>query len=1052
MTERQTVAVVLLTVLWTGAHADLHIPAEPTLQGRPLDPAGSLVQDLRTHQPAVGALPVAFVRSPDADGPARHGRYLVVVNSGYGIQFNAATNRAQQSLAVIDLQLDPPAVVQNVYFPSPQSVTVGAAFGPRGSDDSFPLYVSGGFQNRIWVFRFVPGAARPIAPASDGPDSQVTAPSIDVASMSAAPPSPGYNGGRAAVYPVGLAIGSDGKTLYTANDLGDSLGVVHVGARPRTQSIGLGGDGLKGDLYPYDVRVTGTGKVYVSLWGAGALAVVQPADADRPVRHIALDRHPSALCLNRAGSRLYVADSNADAVSVVDTGNDRVVERIDVGLAEHTGLGSSPEGLALSDDERFLYVANAHSNSVAVIALGDAARERAKAGADGERSSRTRTPARPTLPPAGSSARFPTGLYPSAVAVAGGRLFVGNGKGTGFANSSLEVNHSGFAPNAPNDRFPAEVGTLRGQYSVSLLAGNISMLDVPDEDALAAYTRTVLQDNGLVGNVEAPLFDGASPIKHVIYVIRENRTYDQVLGDVATAGDGSPADGDASLAIFGAGTAARHSGRQQAITPNAHALARRFGLMDRFFVNAEASPDGHNWSTAAFSNDYVDKTYRWAYSGRGRTYDYEGFNRLPNLAPPAPVPEALRQHPDAATVANYLQRYVPYLHGGRDVAEPESLYLWDAAARAGLSYRNYGEFVGTVSAADVEALRERRAKTYPDLSPVAASFATKRSLEGHVAPTFPNFDLAIPDAMTVESYRSARDGRADPAVTGDQASAALRGTSRFGAWLHEFEGFVSDREAGRPDRLPNLSIVRFSNDHTAGLQSGMPTPQFMVADNDYALGRLVQAVSHSPYWRDTAIFVVEDDAQAGPDHVDAHRSPALVISAYNRPAVLVHEYHNTVSLIRTIEVLLGMSPMNRLDAGAAPIRIFRATSDLGPYDAILPDVASDNLLAASPRDEAAAYWMERTAEQDLAHADLADPAVLNQVIWFSVRGSGAMPAPGTLPAVSLMLQADDDDEIVAERRAVDRHKQRLLSVLASLSRPADKTSEPGAVDGGDSRL
>jgi hypothetical protein len=521
----------------------------------------------------------------------------------------------------------------------------------------------------------------------------------------------------------------------------------------------------------------------------------------------------------------------------------------------------------------------------------------------------------------------------------------------------------------------------------------------------------------------------------VIYVIRENRTYDQVLGDLASAGDGSPADGDPSLAIFGTGEAARvYGGPAQRITPNARALALRFGLLDRFFVNSEASPDGHNWCTAAFSTDYVDKAFRWIYSGRGRTYDFEGFNRLPNVEPPDAIPDELSRGADPGTVADFLKGYVPYLHGGRDVGEPETLYLWDAAAHAGLTYRNYGEFVATVTRADVDAINARRRKQYPDTSPVLAAFATKRSLEGHFSPTFPNFDLSIPDAMTIASYSAAGSEKGiDPAILPANPDPRFRGTSRLGEWLQEFEGYAHGLEAGTGDGLPRLSIVRLSSDHTAGLRRGMATPQFMVADNDYALGRLVEAVSHSPYWKNTAILVVEDDAQAGPDHVDAHRSPALVITAYNRHGALVHEYHNTVSLIRTLELLLGFAPMNQLDEAAAPIDLFQSTPDLLPYTAVLPEVAPGNLMVPQPKDAQTAYWIEQTERQDLVHPDMADPAVLNAVIWYSVKGGGApFPAVASLPAFGLMtagLLDNDDANNAREVERVDAGKRELIARL-----------------------
>jgi len=244
----------------------------------------------------------------------------------------------------------------------------------------------------------------------------------------------------------------------------------------------------------------------------------------------------------------------------------------------------------------------------------------------------------------------------------------------------------------------------------------------------------------------------------------------------------------------------------------------------------------------------------------------------------------------------------------------------------------------------------------------------------------------------------------------------------MGVWLEEFREFVADRDAGKPDRLPNLSMVRLPNDHTDGLRAGKPTPQFYVADNDYAMGLLVDVVSHSSYWKDTAIIAVEDDAQDGPDHVDAHRSVALVISAYNRPGLLIHMYHDTVSVIRTMEMLLGIAPMNQRDATAVPIDIFRAQPDLRPYSVTLPNVALDNLLIPPPRDAQTAYWMKRTLEQDLTHQDMADPLTLNQIIWFSVRGNQPAPAISRLPAFDAMRLGLSSEELEERRELATNPK------------------------------
>jgi YVTN family beta-propeller protein len=930
---------------------------------------------------------------------------LIAVNSGFGVLFNSRS-RAQQTLAVIDLNAKPePRVVQNVFFPSPQSANFGAVFDVRpGADNKFKLYVSGGFENKVWTFAFDPAAAQPITPAG-APDKPLEAPSVDVTAFSESAPSPNYNRNTAAVYPTGIALGPDGETLYVANNLGDTLGVVSDLRNTRKiERIRLQRPGSTQFVYPYDVKLITRGnavsKIYVSLWGDGTVAAIDAIRGHR-LSHIAVDRHPTKMLFDGKGARLFVANSDADTVSVIDTATDRVTERINVRLTETAPLGASPEGIALSDDEQTLYVANAHANAVAVVKLSkNPARERSKL-----------------------VGLIPTGNYPSAVAIAGGRLFIANGKGTGMENSSNVVTMTGLYPNMPNTNFPGTGYNRRGEYSVGLVSGNISLVDFPDEKQLFAYTQQAMRNNGLLGRETKNIFpSGRSPFKHVIYVIRENRTYDQVFGDLTNSGDGRKADGDPSVAVFGAGDAAKSpSGEPQDITPNARALALRFGLLDRFFVNAEASPDGHNWSTAAFSSDYIDKGFRWNYSGRGRTYDFEGFNRLPSYEPPAnqppvAVPSVFDLPADAEDIARFLKKYAPDLNGDRDIGEPESLYLWDAARRARLSYRNYGEFIATVSENDVKEVNEHRAKRYPDLSPTATAFASKRSLDGHFSPTARNFDMSTPDIMTPDSYRAAREsgGTIDPAIAAENSDARFRGTTRFGEWVKEFRSFVSELRAGRGDPLPNLSIVRLSNDHTAGLNRNVPTPQFYVAENDYALGRMVEEVSKSPYWKDTVIFVVEDDAQDGPDHIDAHRSPALVISAYNRQGALVHDFHSTVSLIRTIELCLGLPPMNLLDANATPIDILTNTPNFSPFEAIVPTVALDNLFPPQNPSRAMQRYMDLTDRQDLAHADMANPLELNEIIWFSVKGeASSMPELSRLPAFDLLtagLRPEDDDD------------------------------------------
>jgi YVTN family beta-propeller protein len=990
---------------------------EPAGEGRPITPAGTLVIDRMTHLPAVGAMPMAMLRSPDALGHGGQGRYLLVVNSGFGVQFSEDTNRAQQSIAVIDLNATPePLAIQNVYFPSPQSANVGLAFSPAGADGNFEMYVSGGFENKIWIFRFDPKAAAPIQPGSPGPDTKVEAASFEI-SKAGEVSRPDFNKGKAALYPTGLAVTADGGTLVTANNLGDSVTIVH-GLRSTRQMdrVDLHHHGkLSENIYPYGVVVLGTGKnarAYVSCWNDSSVAVISLNGKSVVRKYIPVDRHPTAMTPNAGATRLFVANSDADSVSVIDTTTDQEIERIDVRLAEDALPGASPEGVALSEDEKTLYVANAHSNAVALVALSEAAR-------GGNGAVKTKETAKSKI-----LGFIPTGQYPSAVAVTDGKLFIGNGKGTGVESSSMRVNNSGRTPNPPNAAFPPnkEKNKQGGQYSGSIVSGNISMVLLPDAPALSRYTQQTLQNDGLMGFAPAKLFPGKSPIKHVIYIIKENRTYDQVFGDVQTSGDGHAADGEPDFAIFGSAAAAqRPDGARQVVTPNHHALAQRFGLFDRFFVNSEASPDGHNWATAAFSTDSVDKGFRWEYSDRGRTYDWEGFNRLPDYEPPGDLQVDKFNGDVLAALTDLLEKHLPYRQGFTDLAEPKSLYLWDAAARAGLTYRNYGEFVSVISTKDVEAAGKKLHKRYPDVSNAVRAIPAKQSLANHHSQSFRSFDLTAPDSMTVGCYKSALDpsGSSDPAVTRDNANPNCRGNSRFGEWLAEFRSFVAEREAGHADPMPALNVLRFPNDHTTGMKNGFPTPQFMVADNDYAVGRLVEAVSSSVYWKDTAIFIVEDDAQAGPDHVDSHRSVGLAISAYNRPGALIHNFHNTVSMIRTIEMLLGIGPMNQLDASAVPMDIFQATPDLTPYKAVLPSISADNLMTEKPKDKATAEWMKKSNRQNFAHADMADPKVLNAVIWFACTGSGSnIPQTAQLPAYQAMrlgIAKIDDHESVSKK-------------------------------------
>jgi hypothetical protein len=497
--------------------------------------------------------------------------------------------------------------------------------------------------------------------------------------------------------------------------------------------------------------------------------------------------------------------------------------------------------------------------------------------------------ARPTGALAG---RIPVEWYPSAVAATGGdTLIVVNAKGRGAG------------PNATNGY---RIGSARFDtlgYTLGQLSGTIMALRAPDAATLVRYSQRVARANNW--DVPAgPTNPRAAypPFEHVVYIIKENRTYDQVLGDLRQG------DGDTAIVFFG-----------RAVAPNHHALAERFGIWDRFFVNAEVSADGHSWSTAAYATDYTEKTLPAEYSDRGRTYDYDGTNR--DTLPP----------------------------DGDDVAAPAVGYLWDRALRKGLAIRNYGEFA-------VEGGRSaENAITHRVVS------ASKPALAANTNPRYPGFDLKVTDQF-----------RAD-------------------MWIAELHEYVRD------GTMPALEIVTLPNDHTSGTTPHMPTPRAYMADNDLALGRMIEALSKTPFWASTVVFVLEDDAQDGADHVDSHRSPLLVISPYSRGGVS-HRFANTTDVLATIEEILGLSAMSPFDQFGRPLRaIWRAAPDLRPYTALHPAV---NLAETNADTGYAAHLSDR---MNFAVADAADPDGLNRALWVAIKGR-SRPYPGARRANALALE------------------------------------------------
>ena len=778
-------------------------PRLPT--GATLDPAGSSIE--------LGALPLAMTLSPDK-------KSVIVLLNGWREQGVQVVDRASSR------------VVQKISLPA---VFLGLGFTPDGRS----LYVSGGNQDVIYRF--------------DWRDGRLSlADSIALAFKE-----PGHSGVR---YPAGIAISNDGRTLYAAENLADSVAVIDLASRRVVQRLAT-------DKYPYGVVVGRDGLVYVSSWNGWTVSAF-PARANGTLdtdTRIRVGRHPSAMALSPDGSRLFVASGSTDKIAVVDTRRLQIVTTLSDPNPAATGEGSTPNALAVSPDGGRLFVAEADNNAVAVFTLS--------AGTSGI----------PSVPTADSLiGRIPVGWYPAAVTVDGNDVLVANAKGRGTAPNPRHWQPGQSSPPHSPD------------YTLGQINGTLTLLPLANASAtdLASYTTRVANANGW--NAARP-GKAYPPFEHVIYIIKENRTYDQVFGDL------SQADGDTSLVFF-----------PRSVSPNHHALAERFGIFDRFFVNAEVSPDGHNWSTAAYVTDYAEKTIPSHYSERGRTYDYQGTNRNA-------IPED-------------------------DVTEPSSGYLWNLAERAGITYRDYGEFVS-------------EADDPPAAGESVRAVATKRALVGHTNTEYSGWNLDIPDQKRVD------------------------------VWVKEFQEFV------RTGSMPALEILTLPNDHTSGAQAGRPTPRAYMADNDLALGRIIEALSKSPFWKNTVVFVLEDDAQDGPDHVDSHRSPMLVISAWNRGKVF-HRFANTSDVVATIEEILGLGTMSQFDHYGRPLReIWETTPDLTPYTALRSSVPLDQ--RNPPRTALAA----QSKKLRLDKVDMADEDLFNRILWSAIKGEKPYPGPTRMSAL-----------------------------------------------------
>ncbi|MGO9527453.1 MAG: bifunctional YncE family protein/alkaline phosphatase family protein [Verrucomicrobiia bacterium] len=681
---------------------------------------------------------------------------------------------------------------------------------------------------------------------------------------------------------AGLAIDSHLQELCVANLYGQSVSlvdlrtntVVDVPLTPDSltnsyETVTSTGRSTEAELnhlgvFPYACRIDEKRRrCYVSLWGNAEVAVVA-LNSQKVIARWSTQEHPNEMVLTANGNTLFVANANRNTVTVFDRETGKTLETLTAALYPNAPSGSTPNSLALTPDEKILFVANADNNNLAVFDVSKPGHSH-------------------------SLGFIPVGWYPTSVRVTpdGRHLLVSNGKGIlSMAN-----------PNGPQPGRKSRAETLP-QYIAELLKGTLSVIDLPQsrdefDNQLVVYTAAAYRCSPLKADTSVtaarpedspiPQTPGdPSPIKYVFYIIKENRTYDQVLGDMKEG------NGDTNLCLF-----------PEEVTPNQHQLARDFVLLDNFYADAEISADGHEWTMGAYASDFVDKTWRLQYGH------------------------------------NQSRKYIYPAEGIFPMATPAGGYLWDRAADAGLSYRSYGEFV-------------LNGKTPED-----PSVPRVKTLRGHIDEGYHGFDLDYFDAK-----------RAD----------------RF---LHELKRF---EDAGD---MPRLQVVRLPGDHTYGVRQGKRTPSACLADNDAALGRIVEGISHSKFWPQTAIFILEDDAQNGADHVDAHRTTGFIASPYIKRHTVDSTLYSTSSMLRTIELILGLKPMSQFDAAAAPMfAAFQGKPDLAGYTA-LPARINLNQLNTQ------VTWGEKVSRtMDFTKEDAADDLLLNEVIWRSVRGENShAPAP-----------------------------------------------------------
>jgi YVTN family beta-propeller protein len=748
----------------------------------------------------------------------------------------AVTNNGQsvQSIQLIDAKTE--KVVSSVVIPK-------SWYGLKFSADEKFLYASGGNDN--WILKYaVAGGKLKLQ------DSIVL--------------------GKAwpeKISPAGIEIDDAANILYVVTKENNSLYVIDLTTKKILHQQELGAEAYACLLSP-DKK-----ELFISLWGGDKVLVFDTKER-RLGWQIAVGDNPNELLLNKKGSVLYVANANDNSVSVIDIRNRKVLEVLNAALYADAPTGSTSNGLALSRDETSLYVANADNNCLAVFDATTPGRSKSKGF-------------------------IPVGWYPTNIKIVGKKIFVSNGKGF-----SSFPNPTGPNPTKADQLVERHVGDtaikIRSGYIGGLMKGTLSIIDEPTEAALSVYSKAVykntsytkakeLNAKGEKGNPIPMKVGGASPIKYVFYIIKENRTYDQVLGDIPEG------NGDTSLVLFG-----------ERITPNQHKLVREFVLLDNFYADGEVSADGHNWSTSANATDFLEKNWVTSYGGRGGTYPGEGQ---------------------------------------RAVANPKKGFIWDYCRRAGVTYRTYGEFAD-------------------------GGKANIPALEGHFCPYYTGYNLSVRD------------------------------TTRFYQWRQEFDSLLA------ANALPRFNSMRFGNDHTEGLRSGRPTPFAHVADNDLAVGMFIEHLSKSPVWKESAVFIVEDDAQNGPDHVDAHRTTAYLAGPFVKRGFVDHTMYSTSSMLRTIELILGLPPMSQYDAAATPMwHSFTSKPDTKPFTA-LPSAVDLNQKNTSTSQTA-----KLSETFDFSKEDKIPDLVFSEVIWKAVKGESAvMPAPRRSAFIKLSEEEEEEDE------------------------------------------